>query len=667
MPAYFSAPVGSFLTDDIDRIIGKLQTGVSNEGFASHHNTQTAAWQEQITLLQLALTDTVSAHSDAKGWHILIEYPIPRRQRRIDAVIIAGNVIQVLEFKIGAKSYDANARRQVEDYAIDLRDFHLSSRERIIVPILVATQAKHSVAPIKVNGDFVYKPGLTNASELGQAILDAYLSAHDTNQPPIDPISWDHSAYHPVPTIIEAAEMLYAGQSVREISSSHAGAINLTTTTDRILEAIHHAQQTKSKVICFVTGIPGAGKTLAGLNVVHAHDASRPEHPSVIFLSGNGPLVSIVREALAQDEKTRNGTSLRVARHNTSVFIQNVHTFINNALTRMDNHGIEHVVVFDEAQRAWNAEKQLRKFNRDISEPALLLSIMDRHQDWAFIVALVGGGQEIHDGEAGLSEWGAALSSKFCHWRILASPEVITGGTSLAGNCLFPSGVPENGSITTDTALHLAVSLRSFRASAVALWVNYVLAGNVPEAYKVASEIRQFPMKITRSLDTACEWLRHQMRGLRRCGLVASSEAKRLRPYGIEVSSQFRSGISFDQWFLMPVGDIRSSSQLEVAATEFNCQGLELDWIAICWDNDLHYDQNKGQWIARRFSGNSWRTVNSVQNQQYALNKYRVLLTRAREGFIIWVPPGDDSDHTRQPIEYDATAQFLCDCGLTLI
>ena len=346
------------------------------------------------------------------------------------------------------------------------------------------------------------------------------------------------------------------------------------------------------------------------------------------------------------------------------MFIQNVHTFLNTYIEQPNTQPHEHVIVFDEAQRAWTAEKQLRKFKRDKSEPAMMLSTMDRHLDWAVIIALVGGGQEIHDGEAGLTEWGTALQDRYRHWQIYASPEVISGGINLSGYRLFLNGTPADLQIHTDQLLHLAVSIRSYKAEAVTHWVNAVLDGNCTAASHIASEIHHYPMALTRSLETARQWLRDHTRGLRRCGLVASSEAKRLRPYGIEVSSQFRRGISYEHWFLYPQNDIRSSFQLEVAATEFDCQGLELDWVGVCWDNDLVFDSKHQQWIARRLSGNHWRVVQNTGNQIYSRNKYRVLLTRARQGFVIWVPPGDNSDETQSPQSLDMVANYLHQCGL---
>jgi hypothetical protein len=395
--------------------------------------------------------------------------------------------------------------------------------------------------------------------------------------------AWNLSAYRPVPTIVEAAEALYAGHNVREIAHSHAGAINLTLTSDRLVEIIQRAQQRREKIACFVTGVPGAGKTLAGLNVVHNPALRKEERPPAVFLSGNGPLVKIVSAAIARDFRRRTNQS--DGERTASTFIQNVHTFVRDALDKPDKPPAEHVVVFDEAQRAWNASHHARKTGREESEPETMLSIMDRHSDWAVLIALVGGGQEIHNGEAGLGEWGQALKHRFPHWRASMSPEALDGDSSVAGHKLFADGDRGSVVVEQERVLHLKVNLRSFRALRLTEWVNAVVNGRASEAAAVADQLyAEFPMAITRSLSSARAWLRERARGLRRCGLLASSGALRLRADGLELSSGFRQGNRdlYVHWFLDELPDIRSSNQLEIAASEFECQGLELDWVGLC-------------------------------------------------------------------------------------
>jgi hypothetical protein len=281
-------------------------------------------------------------------------------------------------------------------------------------------------------------------------------------------------------------------------------------------------------------------------------------------------------------------------------------------------------------------------------------------------VALVGGGQEIHNGEAGLAEWGRTLRDKFSHWKIAVSPNAISGDSSVAGHKLFENGESGTLSIQPEPELHLGICLRSFRAEKLSELVEAVLCGNPDRAASMVGRLTEFPMVITRSLSSARAWLQERTRGFRRCGLVASSGAIRLRPYGLELSSGFRQGNRdmFVHWFLDNPPDVRSSNQLEVAASEFECQGLELDWVGLCWGGDFTFNASASDWSFRNFAGTRWGEVRREIDRRYLLNTYRVLLTRAREGLVIWVPTGDATDHTRPPSWFDSTAEYLKRCGL---
>ena len=486
----------------------------------------------------------------------------------------------------------------------------------------------------------------------------AFARTHDSTRDALDPQQWESSPYRPSPSIIEAAEELFAGHAVREIAHAHSD--NLTLTARALTDAIHRARDRGRRTICFVTGVPGAGKTLAGLNSVHDPSVRSLTGTSSVFLSGNGPLVRIVRAALAR--QPRAGLTKQERARRASAFIQNVHTFIEQyGIDRPNETPCERVVVFDEAQRAWNAEKMRKKY--PASEPRMLLEIMERCADWCAVTALVGGGQEIHEGEAGLAEWGRALAASPKAWNVVVSPEILAGGASLAGSRLFESAVPEDLNVHRESLLHLAVSQRSYRAQAITEWVNHLLDGEADSARDVASGCREFPIALTRSLATARSWLRERTRGEHRPGLVTSSGNARARAYGIEVSSEFRHGYPFEFWFLAPPSDVRSSFQLEVAATEFECQGLEVDWTCVCWGDDLCRQAGTEEWVYRRFRGNRWIRVRRDINRRYLLNKYRVLLTRAREGTVLWVPPGADDDPTRDRSLMDATAEYLHRAG----
>ncbi len=397
MPAIYRASVAEFLKHDPDTIVGRLST-VAGRPSTELTNAQLEAWREQIDILRAALTPL-----SMRCYHLLLEYPIPRRGKRIDAVVLTNGLIFVIEFKCGARTYDREARLQLEDYCLDLRDFHAESAQRPLIPILVSTRAPVRPAPSGQVIDHVAPLWHANAQSLGDVIERACAVYASPGAVPIDPERWDNALYAPTPTIIEAALVLYEGQNVREISRCHAGAENLTKTSSAVMRAIEQARQGSYKLICFVTGVPGSGKTLAGLNIVHSKELHAGRLG--VFLSGNGPLVKVLCEALARDHAARTARSIHESRREVATFIQNVHRFIDAHFAASDPPP-DTIVVFDEAQRAWNREQSLRKFKRDRSEPEIMLEIMNRHAGCAVIVALVGTGQEINTGEAGLGEWG---------------------------------------------------------------------------------------------------------------------------------------------------------------------------------------------------------------------------------------------------------------------
>ena len=456
---------------------------------------------------------------------------------------------------------------------------------------------------------------------------------------------------------MEAARVLYEGQNVREISRCHAGAENLTKTSAAVMLAIQRARQDDRKLICFVTGVPGAGKTLAGLNIVHNRELHQGSLG--VFLSGNGPLVKVLSEALARDHCERTGQSIAESRRKVSTFVQNVHRFID-AHFGSATPPPDRVIVFDEAQRAWTREQSQRKFKRDSSEPEIMLDTMDRHDGWAVIVALIGSGQEINTGEAGLGEWGRALADRFRHWSVLISPHVARGDLECNGDPLFETP-PSEVCMLEDAALHLNVSLRSYKAQAVSEFVAHVLSQQIDNARSALAACPEFRIAMTRDLATAREWLKRRQRGSRRIGLIASSGGRRLRAHGLDV----RMELDVENWFLNPSSDVRSSYYLETPATEFGIQGLELDWIGLCWDIDLVPDG--GVWRFQTFKGTRWQTVRDETRRRYVLNKYRVLLTRAREGMVIWVPKGNSADWTRPTSAYELTAEYLKSCGIPQI
>ncbi|MDO7875701.1 DUF2075 domain-containing protein [Hymenobacter sp. ASUV-10] len=596
---------------------------------------------------------------------MLLEVAIPRMGKRADAVVLLADAVFVLEFKVGSTSYDQAGQDQVLDYALDLKNLHAGSHHARILPVLIATQAAAYANKLNSYPDGLHETLLGNAAQLA-GILQLGIAA--AVGPPLAVAAWLQAGYQPTPTIIEAAQALYKGHQVTEISRSDAGAENLSVTGACIAKIIDHSKAQGRKSICFVTGVPGAGKTLAGLNIATERTrVDAQEH--AVFLSGNGPLVAVLREALARDkvqEAKQQGQRIEKKKAVSQVqsFIQNIHHFRDEAL-RLSAAPVEKVTVFDEAQRAWSAE-QASKFMQqkrgqtdfNMSEPEFLVEVMDRHPDWCTIVCLVGGGQEINTGEAGLEEWLRAFETRFPDWDLFYSSRIRDDRNYLADAAAVARLDALQAAPLAE--LHLAVSVRSFRAERLAAFVQAVLDADLPEARRLFQEHLQsaYPLRITRQLDAARAWLRQQARGSERYGLVASSGAHRLKPLGLNIKDKIDAPV----WFLNPADDVRSSYYLEDVATEFDIQGLELDWVGVAWDAD--FALRNGTWQLRKFKGTRWQQCNSADSRRYLLNAYRVLLTRARQGMVLFIPPGDTNDPTRLPEWYDETYRFFQQTGV---
>ncbi|MFC0877077.1 DUF2075 domain-containing protein [Saccharicrinis sp. FJH2] len=655
--AYYSDIINNFLHKSETEILGALT--LENE--FSTEQTQRDAWIFQIKYLQILLVGYSGS--------IYFEYAIPRMGKRIDVLLIIKSIIFVIEFKVGETDYHSHSIDQVWDYALDLRNFHETSHDKIIVPILLATKAKNSdiFLTASKHDDNLFDPVKSNTENLGDII--SYALKFLNGQAQFDIKIWEDGRYQPTPTIIEAATCLYSNHSVKDISRSDANAINLTETSDEISAIIQESKDNSEKAICFVTGVPGAGKTLVGLNIATTHFDKESELYSV-FLSGNGPLVKILQEALARDkvkQKKANGEKItkKVASSEVKAFIQNVHHFRDEGL-RDSAPPIEHVTLFDEAQRAWTLEqtcnfmrqkKGVHNFN--MSEPEFLISCLDRHPDWAVVVCLVGGGQEINTGEAGISEWIEALERSFPEWKIYMSTKLTDSEYNTSQ--IFKRIKLRTNIIHSDS-LHLSVSMRSFRAEKVSLLIKQLLDLDKKKAHQTLIDIKEkYPIVLTRDFQNAKQWLKEKARGSERYGIVVSSQAQRLKPYAIDV----KSPIDPVNWFLNGKDDIRSSYYLEDVATEFHVQGLELDWACIAWDGDLRFNENG--WIFKSFKGKKWQNIKNETRKHYLKNAYRVLLTRARQGMVIVIPEGDKDDPTRLPEYYNSTYNYLKEIGFDLI
>lgn len=645
--AYYSASVADFLKQSSSEICGIIHSNdISAETAIQQRNT----WEQEVAILKDQLRD----FSEGR---IIFEYTIPRMGKRVDVVVLYKNIVFLLEFKCGDDEYRSSTYDQVYDYALDLRNFQKQSHGKLLVPMMVSTLA--SAKPCAIfEKDRIIQPISCNAGNIGAAIKAV---SFNYDEPNFDYVAWENSEYLPTPTIVEAAQALYRGHNVHEITRSDAGAENLTVTTDEINRIIEYSKEHHRKSICFVTGVPGAGKTLVGLNIaIQRSNAREGEH--AVFLSGNFPLVTVLQEALARDkvdqEKQKDHRIKKSdALRETSAFIQIIHKYRDSFVGNEDIPP-ERVAIFDEAQRAWTKE-MIAKFmatkkgvpDFPYSEPEFLISTMDRHRDWAVIICLVGGGQEINTGEAGLPEWFDSLRASFPDWDVYLTPQLndeeYRRGRSWSG-MLADLNVDER------EELHLATSVRSFRTPDLAAFVKALLDASTEEAKRLYQCIKdKYPIVITRDLSKAKAWVREQCQGTTRYGLIASSGALRLKPEGIFVKNE----VSVANWFLNGKDDVRSSYMLEDVVSEFDIQGLELDYSLVAWDADYRFCD--GKWTYNNFVGNRWSNVNSEENRLYLKNAYRVLLTRARQGMAIFIPCGSDEDATRNPEFYDGTYQYL--------
>ena len=674
--------------------------------------TTNEAWTDEIHIMQ----EVLLPWKDEDG-QVIFEYDIPRLGKRIDVVLLLRGLIFCLEFKVGERELLQSNIEQVLDYALDLKNFHLLSQNRTIVPILIPTQFQSSSNEFRpsVYDDSIYNPLVTGANGLQQLIADVLAHAGVTSPDPSLGTDWIISPYSPTPTIIEAAKRLYENHSVEDITRHEADKVSTDRTIAYILDVIKTSREKGEKSICFVTGVPGAGKTLVGLDVAvkqsYQNGEKLSEDEGAVYLSGNGPLVAVLTEALAIDNQKKcqargEKKNRSDSRREVGKFIQIIHRYRDNMLAKLKTpiengvleidpkkaiklakagYGeVEHVAIFDEAQRSWTHKRladylkrggtygnKLKIQNFPYSEAAFLIWSLDQREDWATIVCLVGGGQEINTGEAGISEWIKALNEKFTHWRIYISDKLTEAEYAEGRVNELLAG---NDKVTFSPELHLGVSLRSFRAENLSAFVHALLSFN-PDAAALYDTIKaHYPIVMTRDMAKARAWLRKNTRGSQRSGVLVSKTAARFKPLAVDVLGQGDENAV--HWFLMDKTDIRSSNYLEDAATEIQVQGLELDYTCVLWDADLRCEN--GRWRYFNFNGRTaWReesgqTESSLERRKYMLNAYRVLLTRARIGMVICVPEGNSNktvdgfpeDATRLPEFYDGTYEYLKSIGL---
>ena len=698
---------------DIEAFIGKEKEAIFGLLCDKYHGdaltTTREAWIGEIEILQRVLDPWSSTDG-----RIVFEYDIPRLGKRVDVVLLLCGIVFCLEFKVGEASILETDVDQVLDYALDLKNFHKYSQDRVIVPILIATKHKKSSSMIQpsVYDDRVVNPLVTGEDGISALIIEVL--KHFPDEACIDP-NWVISPYAPTPTIIEAARTLYESHSVDDITRHEADEVTTDRTISYILDVIRRSKENREKSICFVTGVPGAGKTLVGLDVAVKQTYQDSDEPSLdegaVYLSGNGPLVAVLNEALAKDNFAKckaRGESKKLtdSRREVGKFIQIIHRYRDNMLAKIKNpveggileidpekavklqnagYGeVEHVAIFDEAQRSWTHKRlaeylkrggtygnKLKVPNFPVSEASFLIWSLDQREDWATIVCLVGGGQEINTGEAGITEWIRSLNETFKHWKVYISPQ-LTEPEYAEGK--VNELLKDNGNVTFSESLHLGVSLRSYRAEKLSAFVHAMLSAD-GKAASIYEDIKdKYPIVLTRDMEKARRWLHEKVRGTERTGVLITKESARYKPLGVHV---LQSGDeNAVHWFLEDKADTRSSNYLEDAATEIQVQGLELDYTCLLWDADMRCDN--GRWRYYTFNGNTkWNelTGSSESRQErikYMLNAYRVLLTRARSGMVICVPAGNPNrnpsgfweDSTRLPEYYDGTYQYLKSLGL---
>ena len=681
---YYSDTISNFLTRNTEEIIGILT-------LASQHdiNDDTSnSWVEEIETLRNVLVPYKERGS------VYFEYNIPRMGRRADVIAIIDDLIFIFEFKTAGSKFTHEAITQVWDYALDLKNFQEGSLERIIVPILVAPSEKDKNCEFNLKHfeDNVYEPLRTNANRLNEALsislaqIPHKVIEHSSDRDE----QWAKSGYEPTPTIIEAAIALYEENTVEDITK-HGGDIDKASA--ELCRIINYCRENTRKAICFITGVPGAGKTLIGLNTA-IDQFNRGE--KAVYLSGNFPLVEVLQEALTRDyirrerikakKEGRKACTKEEAKSKVKAFIQMIHHYrdlylegtevVDNKIRPIEGYfqshsdkayiPSEHVAIFDEAQRAWTGD-ELKRFMREkkgirdfpYSEPEYLISCMNRQLDWGVVVCLVGNGQAINKGEAGLTEWIESISRSYQDWDVYMSEYLLQSGDVSKSELEL---IKRQLRLRKD--LHLKMSMRSFRSEKVSIFVNQLLALQKEEATETLKELENYPIVLTRSLERAKQWLRERARGSERYGLLASSKAERLKAISINVRYQ----PDFVHWFLEDDTDIRSSNALEDTLTEFKVQGLEIDWACVAWDADLRLNKEHTAWQHYQLrSGTKWQNINKRINQQYQINAYRVLLTRARQGMVIVVPNGDNGvppDETRKPEWYDGIYNYLLSIGL---
>lgn len=694
----------SSYTIDEFLLIGKdkFMNGLTNKFLGVDHSnlpgTQKDAWSTEY--------DDLIVNLQGKKGRVIFEYNIPSLSKYIDVVVLLEGKIFVLEYKTGDSKETKSAIRQVEQYSLLLKYCHSSSNDNWIVPVLIATgEGVQENSYSGVEEDMVYNTLVANsASIINDVCKELPYDGTDEWEN-----TWEYGIYKASPTIIEAAKNVWRENNVEGFKKGESDESTRLSAEDFIKKVI---EETKSRPegqrhsICFVTGVPGAGKTLVGLNLsvaLQEHGAS--------MLSGNGPLVAVMSTALKRDyQKYKREKATLKDVVSVDAIIRDAYGYKKEIFEkRLDYRGggivklkkdavegSQHVIIFDEAQRAWTQRKMIKpgqagkKYWQEeqfpFSEPGMLLWDMNL-RDWGVFVCLVGGGQEIHDGEAGICEWLRALknNAELKDWHIYMADELKGAEYNREDeeNLTiedYRKVFSESNRLTVDKSLHLTACQRTPRSEKVSEFIQELLECNKERAAALYSELKsRYKIYLTRDIETAKAKLRERHEQLTpmngdknetRMGMLMSSNAERLRPYGYASSGANKSNSKVASWFLDTDEYVSSSNFLEIALDEFCVQGLELDLDVVMWDGDFRYNPETSDWDYFKFNGRVWSPVDKTKSnyeiqQFYMKNAYRVLLTRARKGMIIFVPEGDSKDKSRTKEVYDSTYNYLKSLGLT--
>ncbi len=676
--AWYAKERETFICDSVESVVGELASSAVSEGMHVE-SEQHQEWRASVGLLQKELQTRASeimvlkaalAEPDLAAYrHVLLEFDFRRRGLRMDCVLLGDGVIAVLEFK--RSKLTAADREQVMNYAVNLVEFHeetrrvLTEERGVVAPVLVTTN-KASGTKAKATDDFLRSPWegvLARPVECDGTNLHASLRSlleRRRATVTIDRTRWLSSRFSPSSTILDAAISLYGQHEVSAIAAHAAPAELIERCSQEVAEIARRSLTERTNRIIFVSGAPGAGKTLVGLRL--AFDPRLRDE--AVFVTGNTPLVEVLSAALkdAYKRRARSAAGAVVASgyaHEDAARVVGMSTFkLVKAHAFLGERGTHlqatdgRVVIFDEAQRTYCKGRQVMRKPLEADEARLILeSLMRTHPNGAVVVALIGHNQAINSGEMGIAAWFKAAGE--CGWRITISDE------TMSLDEVATTGVwsthPLRDRLVTG---HLPHSMRYYRNGGLERWAEHVLDDRVEAAAALARELdeRGDTVWITRDLVAARQWVRSRKVGQDRVGIIASGQARRLAAEGLFVD--FKPDIA--NWMLKPSGDVRSANMLETVQNQYQVQGLELDYTLVCWDGDLR--RSAHGWSAWKMNGADW---NKDKELGFAKNGYRVLLTRARKGMIVFVPRGDinGEDETRPPAMYSAIAEHLIQCG----